>query len=136
MRWAKSYSIIDHQLLHGGYLNRLSHESMIMYLFLIVVGDKEGKSFYSEKSISRILRLSIREMHMAKAELVKEGLIRYQSPYWHVLNIKTEDENGREERRDKVFEGCEKFKFQSDRGEDRDFAKKCIQGILQQLGGN
>ncbi|OGP96081.1 MAG: hypothetical protein A2157_19010 [Deltaproteobacteria bacterium RBG_16_47_11] len=37
MRWARSYSIIDHQILHGRYLHRLSHESISLYLFLVVV---------------------------------------------------------------------------------------------------
>jgi len=34
MRWARSHSIIDHDLLQGGYLHRLRHESIILYLFL------------------------------------------------------------------------------------------------------
>jgi hypothetical protein len=50
MRWAKSYSIIDHQIFHGGYLSRLSHESMVLFLLLVVAGDWQGRSFYSEWS--------------------------------------------------------------------------------------
>ena len=46
MRWAKSYSIVDHGLLHGGYFHRLSHEAPSLYLFLVVVGDRDGKSYY------------------------------------------------------------------------------------------
>src|SRR4030065_1158704 len=82
MRWARSYSIIDHQILHGGYLNRLSHESMILYLFLVVVGDRQGRSFYSERSIMEILRLSGPKLNHAREELISEGLISYRRPYW------------------------------------------------------
>jgi hypothetical protein len=42
MRWGRSYSIIDHQILQIGYLHRLSYAMMILYLFLVVVGDRQG----------------------------------------------------------------------------------------------
>lgn len=87
MRWAKSYSIIDHQILHGGYLYRLSHEAMILYLFLVVVGDREGGSFYSDTTIMDILRLNNTELNNVRLELEKEGLIYYRWPYWFVRNI-------------------------------------------------
>jgi len=89
MRQAKSYSIIDHQLLHGGYLHRLSHEAMVLYLFLALVGDKSGRSFYADATITLILRLEMQVLHEARRELIKEGLIAYQKPYWWVKNIIT-----------------------------------------------
>lgn len=67
MRRARSYSIVDHQLLNGGYLHRLSHEALALYLFLVVVADRGGKSFWSEKSISQILRMSASEFFQSHA---------------------------------------------------------------------
>lgn len=90
MRWARSYSIIDHHILHGGYLYRLSHEAMILYLFLVVVGNKSGTSFYGDKTINIILRLSNGMLNQARLELIKEGLIDYRKPYWWVKNITRE----------------------------------------------
>lgn len=90
IRWAKSYSIIDHQLLHGGYFNRLSHESMILYLFLVLVGNREGRSFYKDTTIREILRIGERELDNARMQLIEEKLIHYQEPYWWVKNIRRE----------------------------------------------
>ena len=87
MRWARSYSIIDHQILHGRYLHRLSHESMILYLFLVVVGDRQGRSFYSDRSVTEILRLSVSALNHAREELISEALVSYKRPYWEVKNI-------------------------------------------------
>jgi len=87
MRWAKSYSIIDHQLLHGGYMQRLSQQAMSLYLFLVVVGDRAGRSFYSDASIMGILRLSEDRLEMARHMLIREGLIDYRSPYWWVKSL-------------------------------------------------
>lgn len=91
MRWAKSYSIVDHQLLHGRYLHRLSHEALVLYLFLVVVGDREGRSFYGDTTMAGILRLNDRELNSARLELLREGLIDYRSPYWWVKNIEEGD---------------------------------------------
>ncbi len=88
MRWARSYSILDHELLHGGYLHRMSHEALVLYLFLVVVGNREGRSFYAERSIMDILRLSGQGLVKARTELVSEGLIEYRRPYWWVLTLR------------------------------------------------
>lgn len=85
MRQAKSYSIVDHQLLHGGFLARLTRTALALYLFLCVVGDKEGKSYYGDVSVMQILRLSQRELDLARSELVTSRLIEYRRPYTQVL---------------------------------------------------
>lgn len=87
MRWAKSYSIIDHELLHQGYLHRLSHEAMALYLFLVVVSDREGKSFYNETTIIMILRFSKEIFVQVLKELIDANLIEYRRPYFWVKNI-------------------------------------------------
>lgn len=87
MREAKSYSIIDHELLHGGYLSHLSHRALALYLFLAVVGDREGKSYYSESSIGSILRIDPGQLCDAANELAQDGLITHQKPYWYVSTL-------------------------------------------------
>lgn len=136
MRWARSYSIIDHQILHGGYLNRLSHESIVLYLFLVVVGDRQGRSFYSDRSITEVLRLSCSMLDRARKELVSEGLINYRMPYWEVKNISQRRNNARDDKaNDTVSPGCPEPKLLSDTGQDRDFAKACLAHISRILSG-
>src|SRR4030067_1514640 len=100
MRWARSSSSIAHQVLHGRYLHRLSHEAMILYLFLVVVGERQGRSFYSERSITEILRVSVSALHHAREELISEGLISYRRPYWEVKNIPQRRDHGRDPKAD------------------------------------
>ena len=87
MRWAKSYSIVDHQLLHGGFFQKLSHQALALYLFLVVVGDAQGRSYYADLTIQGILRLSERDLSVAREALIKAGLIDYHKPYWWVRNL-------------------------------------------------
>jgi len=87
MRWAKSYSIIDHNFFHEGYFHRLNHQALALYLFLVVVGDREGKSFYGESTIMKILKLKSEDLKKARIQLVKEKLIRYEAPHWWLQDI-------------------------------------------------
>jgi len=137
MRWARSYSIIDHEILHGGYLSRLSHEAMVLYLFLVVVGDRQGRSFYSDGSIREILRLSSPLLEHAGRELVSEDLIYYRQPYWEVRNIAQRRRNdaGSDNANDTVFPGHPEAELLSDTGADRDFAKACLAHISRILSG-
>lgn len=87
MRRAKSYSIVDHELLHGGYLARLSHQALSLYLFLCVVGDRDSRSYYGDISICRILRFSGQELTNARNDLIDENLICYRRPYYQVKDL-------------------------------------------------
>ena len=137
MRWARSYSIVDHQVLHGGYLNRLSHEAMVLYLFLVVVGDREGRSYYSDRSVTEILRVSAPGLERARKELIAEGLIHYQRPYWKVKNIPQRRSHARDHTADdSVSSGHPEPELLSDTGPDRDFAKACLAHISRILSGN
>ncbi len=136
MRWARSYSIIDHQVLHGGYLNRLSHESIVLYLFLVVVGDREGRSFYSDQSIAEILRLKGQALNLAREELTSEGLIEYRKPYWQVRNLLQRRNNGRDDTaKHTVSSGRPETELLSDPGSDRDLAKASLAHISRILSG-
>jgi hypothetical protein len=133
MRTAKSYSIVDHQLLHGGYFYRLSHSSLALYLFLVVVGDKDGKSFYGEKSLSSILRLNAEELAMSIDELMDAKLIYYNRPYFWVNTLEG-SANGRiTHRANQISSGQPEAVLPSNRGESWVEAKDCLKGVLRQL---
>ncbi len=75
MRWAKSYSIIGQEILQSGYLHRFCHESMILYLFLVVVGDRAWRSVYAGTTVMDILRPGRKELESARSQLINEGLM-------------------------------------------------------------
>lgn len=91
MRESKQYSIVDHEVLHGGYFQSLSHEALVLYFFLITVGNKDGVSYYSETKIIEILKLSYYKI--AVASLLKSKLIDYQRPYFRVKNFVNSSKN-------------------------------------------
>lgn len=87
MRQASSYGIVDRRLLFDRYLHRMSHGGMALYLFLILAADREGRSYYSDRSISEILQFSLYGLARARSELIVAGLIDYQRPNWRVKSL-------------------------------------------------
>jgi len=139
MRNARSYSIVDHELYHGGYLHRLSHEAMALYLFLVVVGDRDGRSFYGEATLREILRLDEAAFALARSALVGEGLIDARKPYWWVRSL-SRPAPAEEARRvaNRSASGSaarrEAPKPPAEEPVDRDAAKARLRDILQALG--
>jgi len=90
-RWARSYSIVDHQLIHAGFFHKLTPYALGLYLFLVTVGDRCGKSCYSEIMIRNILRFSKTTYDGALDELLRSRLIEFRPPYFWVLNLPLPD---------------------------------------------
>ena len=109
---------------------------MILYLFLVVVGDRQGRSFYSDRSITEILRLSVSALNHAREELISEALVSYKRPYWEVKNISQRRDNGRDDKADDTLSsGRPATELLSDPRPDRDFAKACLAHISRILSG-
>ena len=110
---------------------------MVLYLFLVVVGDRQGRSYYSARSVMEILHLRSQAFEHARKELISEGLIRYLRPYWEVKNISQRRPHARDlETDDTVSSGRPETELLSDTGPDRDFAKACLAHISRILSGN
>lgn len=82
-----SFSWLDHRLLRHGYLKDLSPSQMLLYFFLVLVGDCHGVSYYSLRTISKILKLSQEQLREARSCLCHLGLIAYERPLYQVLSL-------------------------------------------------
>jgi hypothetical protein len=83
----ESFSWIDRQLLHGGYLERLTTEELVLYFFLVLVSGPEGTSYWSYPRIARLLKLPEDDLVHATAGLVKKSLLAFRYPTFQVLSL-------------------------------------------------
>jgi hypothetical protein len=58
-----------------------------LYLFLVLVGDRFGISFYGDIAIRKILKIPQDVLIDARKGLVEKGLIEYNSPFYQVLEL-------------------------------------------------
>ena len=82
----EGWSWIDRRFLRE-HASRLSHEAIVLYLFLAAVSDRNGLSFYSDASAGVRLRISEPAIVRARDELVREDLVAYRSPLTQVLSM-------------------------------------------------
>ncbi len=89
-----SFAWIDHRLMRNGFLETMTHQDMVLYLFLILVADKNGVSFYRKEKICEAVSLDFSQFEIAKDRLINMELIAFEgysvlSPngYYQVLPI-------------------------------------------------
>jgi hypothetical protein len=82
----EGWSWIDRRFLRE-HAPRLSHEAIVLYIFLAAVSDKDGLSFYSDASIALRLRMSEMDVVRARDELVAADLLAYHAPLSQLLSL-------------------------------------------------
>jgi len=83
----KHFSWIDHRLVRDRHIENCSHAAAALYLFLVTVGDQKGLSYYSDKSIVKYLSMEKSILQQARADLIRIGLIAWQTPLYQVLSL-------------------------------------------------
>lgn len=82
-----SFSWLDHRLLHDGYLAAMRADEMLLYFFLVLVGDCNGISFYSYDKICVILKLDLEQFMAARDSLIKKSLLACDGLRFQVLQL-------------------------------------------------
>lgn len=82
-----SFSWLDHRLIHDGYLQHLSAPAMLLYFFLVLVGDKNGLSCYHYDKICTLLKLDAESYRRGREELIHQDLIAFDKGYFQVLQL-------------------------------------------------
>jgi hypothetical protein len=88
----RSFSWLDHRLIRDDHLLRLQPGEILLYFFLVLVGDHRGLSYYSLRSISNYLKLPAQELEAARISLCDRGLIAYEAPLYQVLSLSEKEE--------------------------------------------
>jgi hypothetical protein len=79
-RISGSFAWIDHRLLRHGYLQAMTHQEMALYLFLVMVADRHGVSFYRKEKICELVTLDFEQFEVARDRLISQDLIAFE-PY-------------------------------------------------------
>ena len=86
-RLPRSFSWLDHRLARSGHLKKCGSDALALYLFLVIVGDVDGLSYYSDASMCALLPLTEGKLPAARKKLIDVGLIVYEAPLYQVLGL-------------------------------------------------
>jgi hypothetical protein len=82
-----SFSWLDHRLISDGHLLAMTPEEMLLYFFLVLVGDKNGVSFYCDDTICTILKFDAADFIGARDRLVEKAFIAWDNGRFQVLQL-------------------------------------------------
>ena len=85
-----SFAFIEHRFLHNGFWGSLDHHQLLLYLFLIIVADRNGLSYYSYDKICTLLRISVDEYILARNALIDQDMIAFDGYLFQVLSLPEE----------------------------------------------
>ena len=86
-RITAGFSFIPHRFLGDGFLSSLQQKELLLYLFLVIVSDRHGLSFYSYDAICRLLQLDLDQYLNARNALIDKDLIAFDGTVFQVLEL-------------------------------------------------
>ena len=81
------FSYIPHRFITDGFLTYLTQKEFLLYLFLVLVSDRYGLSFYSYDAICSLIQLSVDDYIEARDGLITKDLIAFDGTIFQVLNL-------------------------------------------------
>ena len=82
-----SFAFIEHRFLRDGFFESLAHHELLLHLFLVLVADRRGLSYYSYDKICTLLRLSVDQYLWARDALIQKDLIAFDGHLYQVLSL-------------------------------------------------
>jgi hypothetical protein len=81
------FSWIDQRLVRDNFLHCGEPIAWALYLVLVIVADAQGLSYYSDATLSRLLKVEPLQLARARQQLIAGDLLAYQKPLYQVLAL-------------------------------------------------
>lgn len=82
-----SFAFIEHRFLRDGFFETLTPNELLLYLFLTLVANKDGVSWYPYDKICAILKWILDEYLDARNGLIAKNLIAFDGHLFQVLDL-------------------------------------------------
>jgi hypothetical protein len=85
-----SFSFIPHKFVTAGFFSSLTHHELLLYMLLVMVGDRNGLSYYSQDRLATMLKIALDDFIYARNGLIKKSLIAFNGLLFQVLALPAE----------------------------------------------
>jgi hypothetical protein len=82
-----SFAFIEHRFLRNGFFSALTHHELLLYVFLVLVADRNGLSYYSYDKICTLLKITLDDYIIARDKLIEKDLIAFDGHLFQVLSL-------------------------------------------------
>ena len=84
---AGSFAFVEHRFLRSGFFSVLTHHELLLYIFLVLVADRNGLSYYSYDKICILLKITLDDYIIARDGLIEKDLIAFNGHLFQVLSL-------------------------------------------------
>lgn len=89
-----SFAFIEHRFLQDGFFDALSPYELLLYLFLVLAGDRNGVSFYCYDRICTHLSITVDTYIEARDALIRKDLLAFDGTFFQVLSLPEKPQAG------------------------------------------
>ena len=82
-----SFAFVEHRFLRSGFFSVLTHHELLLYVFLVLVADRNGLSYYSYDKICILLKITLDDYIIARDGLIDKDLIAFNGHLFQVLSL-------------------------------------------------
>lgn len=84
---AGSFAFVEHRFLRSGFFSVLTQHELLLYIFLVLVADRNGLSYYSYDKICILLKITLDDYIIARDGLIEKDLIAFNGHLFQVLSL-------------------------------------------------
>ena len=88
----KPFAWIPFRLLKGGLFADLSDNAKLLYLFLCLVADRQGTSYYGDPGIQIHFQFDAGTIGQARRELIEKDMLAYDGRLYQVLSLPSSEQ--------------------------------------------
>ena len=82
-----SFAFIEHRFLRDGFWASLGRDELLLYIFLVMAGNREGLSYYGYDTICLLLEMDLDDYILARNDLIDKDLIAFDGQLFQVLSL-------------------------------------------------
>ncbi len=86
-KFPRQFSWVDQKLIRENHFQLCCAKSLGLYLFLVLAGDVNGLSYYSDAGMCKKLSINMIDLFESRQELINADLLAYQKPVYQILSI-------------------------------------------------
>src|SRR5437879_6669810 len=82
-----SFAFLAHRFLRDGFWATLSQHALLLYVFLVLVADRKGLSYYSFDKICTLLQLALDDYLVARNARIQQDIIAFDGYLFQVITF-------------------------------------------------
>jgi hypothetical protein len=81
------FSFVPHTFITHGFFTSLNQHELLLYFLLVLVGDRQGLSYYSQDRLCTMLRMTLDDFITARDGLIGKSFIAFDGFMFQVLSL-------------------------------------------------